>query len=81
MLLKVPLVTRSRKLKIYMMSYMMGLVVFGGRHFLRNSGPWSSQGQPEAAGASQEPARSSQEQPGAAMGQPGGMMIQGADSG
>ena len=34
---KVPLVARGRNLKIYIKRYMMGLVVFGGRHFLRNS--------------------------------------------
>ena len=35
---KVPLVARGRNLKIYMMSYMMGLMVFGGRHFRKKSG-------------------------------------------
>ena len=35
---KVPLVARGRNLKIYMMSYMMGLMLFGGRHFLKKSG-------------------------------------------
>ena len=35
---KVPLVASGRNLKICMMSYMMGLMVFGGRHFLKKSG-------------------------------------------